>query len=68
MIASRPIVLCWPNSGGYSRRNRVSPRCLLCDGAVLFCQSRSNIETHSRAVELWVNFVLVTVRRVKDAG
>ena len=26
----RPVVLCWPNSGGYSRRNRASPRCLQC--------------------------------------
>ena len=46
----------------------MSLRCLLCDGAVLFCQSRSSSEIHSRAVEQWVNLVLVTVRRVKDAG
>ena len=33
----RRIVLCWPNSGGgYSRRNRASPRCLQCAGAVCF--------------------------------
>ena len=30
------IVLCRPNAGGYSRRNRASPRCLQCAGAVCF--------------------------------
>ena len=50
----RRIVLCWPNSGGYSHRNRASPRCLL-QCAVrrrgLFWQSRSSSEIHSRAVD-----------------
>ena len=52
-IANGPIVLCRPNSGGYFRRNRTSPRCLLCICAVCLVnrESRSSSsEIHSYAV------------------
>ena len=38
--------LCWPNSGGYSRRNRTSPRCLLCICAVCLV----NCEAAARSI------------------
>ena len=48
----RPIVLCWPNSGGYSRRNRASPRCLQCGaGAVCFVNREAAARLNSRAVD-----------------
>ena len=44
----RPIVLCWPNSGGYSRRNRASPRCLQCTGAFFLSIAKQQRDTFSR--------------------
>ena len=48
---SRPpdLVLCWPNSGGYSRRNRASLRCLQCAGAICFV----NREAAARSILAW---------------
>ena len=50
-IVNRPMELRWPNSGGCSRRNRASSRCLQRAGAVLFCLSRRSSEIYSRAVD-----------------
>ena len=67
-IVNRPMEFRWPNSGGCSRRNRASSRCLQRAGAVLFCRSRKSSEIYSRAVDWCYNLALVAVRRVKDAG
>ena len=50
-IANGPVVLCWPNSAGYSRRMQPNePALPAVHLRGLSCQSRSSSEIHSHAV------------------
>ena len=63
----RPSNRCLPNFGGYSRRNRASPRCLLRRRS-LFGQPRSSSEVHFCVVGSWYTLALITAQRAKDTG